>query len=114
MHEGGKPRLRVGSEEYMSLAFRLALYSQTAAIGRCYRCIDETDVRSEANDGTVISLIASWWLIPNYAYCLGRTKSKSISDKVAQARADKRNTRSNYHIFGRSVPHLGFFALVTT
>ena len=58
--------LRVGSEQTRRHSkFRLAPVFPNSR--RCYRCIGETEMRVEANDGTVISLITSWWLIPNYA-----------------------------------------------
>ena len=71
--------------------------SQTAA--------DAIDPSMEPNEtgseyGTVISLITSWWLIPNYGYCFDRTKSKSMSDKTSQACVDKRDIRPNYLSLG--------------
>ena len=82
-HKGAHPRLRVGSEQTRSLP-ALARFNPTRQLSH-HRGIGEAEMPPEANGGTAISLITSWWLIPSCAYCLCRTKSKSISDKVAQA-----------------------------
>ena len=76
--------------------------------------MNEAEMRSEPKDldGNLLDNLAV--VIPNYAYCLDRTKSKSISDKAAQACVDKRYTRPNYYILGSSVPHPGLSATVTT